>query len=552
MQKRMEDRQEAEASINMEAQLIALKRKAASWGANEDEESITGFQGGRWEALSNWFPATVVWSGKQYPSVEHAFQAAKAAAEPEQAEAIRKAASPKEAHALGQALSLPPTWERQRLKLMETLLRDKFRRDSALRERLLRTENKNLIANNKWGEAFWGVSGGNGGNNLGKLLMNLRDEARAGDDVDAWLRSSFEVAAVGPDLDPISLEQTRKGEPIKPDLTLGAAALYFVGKHSACAVQLEHPSLSRRHAVLLRDKVRGLLVVDLASKAPRACGCAALLGSNHSAPTPLPAAWLGWLALGGAPRSGASGHAAPGPVRGWGTDSRLGPRSRMLRLATPGGHDAQQEAAATVHGHPAQGRRRARLRRLVAHAHAAHPPARRAAAPRGAARRAHRAARRAREGGGRPGTTARTLEAAPGRDSPRGHPPLHGPVHLLRAALWVREERSRRSDAEEKPRLRARAGPSCWPVGAHFTAFGPTQASLFGLLPQAKRLDPNQRTLFVGNLPYDATEDDVREALEALGCAATSGVRLPLDKETNQPRGFAFVEFEQVAASLGN
>ena len=56
----------------------------------------------------------------------------------------------------------------------------------------------------------------------------------------------------------------------------------------------------------------------------------------------------------------------------------------------------------------------------------------------------------------------------------------------------------------------------------------------------------------MGNLPYDVTEDDVREALEALGCAATSGVRLPLDKETNQPRGFAFVEFEQVAACLGN
>ena len=56
----------------------------------------------------------------------------------------------------------------------------------------------------------------------------------------------------------------------------------------------------------------------------------------------------------------------------------------------------------------------------------------------------------------------------------------------------------------------------------------------------------------MGNLPYDVSEDDVREALEALGCAAPSGVRIPLDKETNQPRGFAFVEFEQVAASLGN
>ena len=56
----------------------------------------------------------------------------------------------------------------------------------------------------------------------------------------------------------------------------------------------------------------------------------------------------------------------------------------------------------------------------------------------------------------------------------------------------------------------------------------------------------------MGNLPYDVSEDDVREALEALGCAAASGVRIPLDKETNQPRGFAFVEFEQVAASLGS
>jgi len=52
---------------------------------------------------------------------------------------------------------LTSSWERQRLKLMETLLRDKFRRDSALRERLLRTETKNLIANNSWGETFWGV-----------------------------------------------------------------------------------------------------------------------------------------------------------------------------------------------------------------------------------------------------------------------------------------------------------------------------------------------------------------------------------------------------------
>ena len=67
------------------------------------------------------------------------------------------------------------------------------------------------------------------------------------------------------------VSSARLGQTVGP---LGAAALYFVGKHSTCAVQLEHPSVSRRHAVLLRDKVRGLLVVDLASKARAACAWA--------------------------------------------------------------------------------------------------------------------------------------------------------------------------------------------------------------------------------------------------------------------------------------
>ena len=164
-------RGEAERSISVEAELIALRRKAASWGANEDYESITGFTG-RWEALQNWFGSTVVHKGQTYPSVEHAFQATKAAADEASAEAIRKARTPKEAHALGQKVALPRDWERQKVPLMEALLRDKFRRDPALRERLQRAEKKNLIASNEWGETFWGVSGGKGNNQLGKARLS--------------------------------------------------------------------------------------------------------------------------------------------------------------------------------------------------------------------------------------------------------------------------------------------------------------------------------------------------------------------------------------------
>lgn len=65
---------------------------------------------------------------------------------------------------MGQQLRLPRDWEGRRVELMCALLRDKFRRDEALRSRLLKTENKNLIANNDWGECFWGVSRGSGSN----------------------------------------------------------------------------------------------------------------------------------------------------------------------------------------------------------------------------------------------------------------------------------------------------------------------------------------------------------------------------------------------------
>ena len=45
------------------------------------------------------------------------------------------------------------------------------------------------------------------------------------------------------------------------------SALYLVGKHSSASLQLEHPSVSRRHAALVRDANRGLLLIDLGSKA---------------------------------------------------------------------------------------------------------------------------------------------------------------------------------------------------------------------------------------------------------------------------------------------
>jgi len=47
--------------------------------------------------------------------------------------------------------------------------------------------------------------------------------------------------------------------------------------------------------------------------------------------------------------------------------------------------------------------------------------------------------------------------------------------------------------------------------------------------------------LFVGNLPYQATEAELREHFSAV--APPSQIVMPVDRETGRPRGFAFVDF---------
>ncbi|MDX1503812.1 MAG: RNA-binding protein [Thermoanaerobaculia bacterium] len=50
------------------------------------------------------------------------------------------------------------------------------------------------------------------------------------------------------------------------------------------------------------------------------------------------------------------------------------------------------------------------------------------------------------------------------------------------------------------------------------------------------------KRIYVGNLPYSATEDELRELFGAYG--EVLGVDLVNDRETGRPRGFGFVEME--------
>lgn len=54
------------------------------------------------------------------------------------------------------------------------------------------------------------------------------------------------------------------------------------------------------------------------------------------------------------------------------------------------------------------------------------------------------------------------------------------------------------------------------------------------------------KSIYVGNLPFSATEDEVRDLFAEHGDVVE--VRLMSDRETGRPRGFGFVKMENDAA----
>ncbi len=52
-------------------------------------------------------------------------------------------------------------------------------------------------------------------------------------------------------------------------------------------------------------------------------------------------------------------------------------------------------------------------------------------------------------------------------------------------------------------------------------------------------------TIYVGNLSFQATEDDLREVFAEYG--EVTRISLPIDRETGRKRGFAFVEMAEEA-----
>jgi ribA/ribD-fused uncharacterized protein len=131
--------------------------------------------------FSNFFQASFTLDDKEWPTVEHYFQAAKFQANPEYQEKIRRAASPASAKKLGTTQTVPirSDWDTYRLEVMRKALEAKFSQNEELSEKLLETGTRKLVEASPT-DTFWGIGKAKKGQNmLGKMLMELRDKLRA-------------------------------------------------------------------------------------------------------------------------------------------------------------------------------------------------------------------------------------------------------------------------------------------------------------------------------------------------------------------------------------
>lgn len=135
----------------------------------------------RW--LSNFYHCRVVYKGKEYKSVEHAYQAQKATNEWDH-DWIARSLGAAEAKLRGKAIKPRPGFDSFKERLMLKLLWSKFYHNDNLRKQLIQTWPHELIHGNNHHDEFWGINRrtGKGENRLGKLLMLLRDKVMDGTD----------------------------------------------------------------------------------------------------------------------------------------------------------------------------------------------------------------------------------------------------------------------------------------------------------------------------------------------------------------------------------
>ena len=146
-----------------------------SMAAVVTDTDILGFFGEyRW--LSNFWPVDIAIDRKNktyiFTSTEAAYQAHKSK-DDQDWEALTKM-SAGQAKRFGNTITLREDWDSCKYNVMLKLTRKKFEHP-ILKQKLLDTGNRYLEETNNWGDTYWGVCDSIGLNNLGHILMQVRN-----------------------------------------------------------------------------------------------------------------------------------------------------------------------------------------------------------------------------------------------------------------------------------------------------------------------------------------------------------------------------------------
>lgn len=156
---------------------IEVDEVTVPYYAVHKDGKIHGFFGA-FRFLSNFFPCPngVVFEELHFPSVEHAYQAAKW---PQHLRHQFVEISAGQAKKLGKIAPRfdAKKWNKKKYDLMHELNWQKYQNNPILREKLILTEGCDLVETNSWGDMDWGCNEtGMGENNLGKILMRIREK----------------------------------------------------------------------------------------------------------------------------------------------------------------------------------------------------------------------------------------------------------------------------------------------------------------------------------------------------------------------------------------
>jgi ribA/ribD-fused uncharacterized protein len=169
--------------VNIENDEVTIPHYAV----HKDGE-IHGFFG-QFRFLSNFYILEngVTFEELTYPSVEHAYQAAKwpqhGTHQYESNHTASRLAFLDVTAAQSKRLGrLAPNfdarkWNKKKVEIMRALVFQKFQNNIKLRKMLMAMEGYVLTERNSWGDVFWGTNEkGEGENTLGKMLMAVRDK----------------------------------------------------------------------------------------------------------------------------------------------------------------------------------------------------------------------------------------------------------------------------------------------------------------------------------------------------------------------------------------